>query len=167
MVVLLLLGWRPTRRSLWPPRNAKQGVIYRILSCSGERMDRPYVFLYLLHRELLYVYAAQPRWDWLGVSAGDVRLVFTTVDAPDRPIWAHPFGESGDWDARLTSTFVLCCCMSLIYSCGAVEEPDRRALLSGVFGIFAFIDVPLVFGFDPLVRTQHPQPILWAHLVWA
>ena len=41
-----------------------------------------------------------------------------------------------------------------------VEEPDRRALLSALFGIFAFIDVPLVFGSIRWWRTQHPQPII-------
>jgi heme exporter protein C len=41
-----------------------------------------------------------------------------------------------------------------------IEEPDRRALLSALFGIFAFVDVPLVFGSIRWWRTQHPQPII-------
>jgi heme exporter protein C len=41
-----------------------------------------------------------------------------------------------------------------------VEEPDRRALFSALFGIFAFIDVPLVFGSIRWWRTQHPQPVV-------
>ena len=41
-----------------------------------------------------------------------------------------------------------------------VEEPDRRALLSALFEIFAFIDVPLVFGSIRWWRTQHPQPVI-------
>jgi heme exporter protein C len=41
-----------------------------------------------------------------------------------------------------------------------VEEPDRRALFSALFGIFAFLDVPLVFGSIRWWRTQHPQPIV-------
>jgi len=41
-----------------------------------------------------------------------------------------------------------------------LEEPDRRALLSAVFGIFAFLDVPLVFGAIRWWRTQHPQPVI-------
>ena len=42
----------------------------------------------------------------------------------------------------------------------ALVEPDRRALLSAIFGIFAFIDVPLVFGAIRWWRTQHPQPVI-------
>jgi heme exporter protein C len=41
-----------------------------------------------------------------------------------------------------------------------VEEPDRRALFSALFGIFAFLDVPLVFGSIRWWRTQHPQPVV-------
>jgi len=41
-----------------------------------------------------------------------------------------------------------------------IEEPDRRALLSALFGIFAFIDVPLVFGSIRWWRDQHPQPVV-------
>jgi heme exporter protein C len=33
-------------------------------------------------------------------------------------------------------------------------------LLSALFGIFAFLDVPLVYGSIRWWRTQHPQPVL-------
>ncbi len=63
--------------------------------------------------------------------------------------------------ARLTSTFVLWLLyVSYLLLRTLVEEPDRRALLSALFGIFAFIDVPLVFGSIRWWRTQHPQPII-------
>ena len=41
-----------------------------------------------------------------------------------------------------------------------IEEPDRRALLSALFGIFAFLDVPLVYFSIRWWRTQHPQPVV-------
>jgi heme exporter protein C len=41
-----------------------------------------------------------------------------------------------------------------------IEEPERRALLSALFGIFAFIDVPLVFFSIRWWRTQHPAPVI-------
>ena len=111
---------------------------------------------------LLYVFRRQPQWDWLSVSAAEVGLVFTTVVLISGPIWAHPvWGIWWTWDARLTSTFILW----LLYACflllrTLVEEPDRRKLFSALFGIFAFIDVPLVFGSIRWWRTQHPQPVI-------
>src|SRR5215468_1952418 len=47
----------------------------------------------------------------------------------------------------LTSTFVLWLLyISYLLLRTLVEESGRRALLSALFGIFAFLDVPLVFG---------------------
>jgi heme exporter protein C len=111
---------------------------------------------------LLYVWRRQPRWDWLGVSGGEVGLAFTTVVLVTGPIWAHPvWGIWWTWDARLTSTFVLWLLyVSYLLLRTLIEEPDRRALLSALFGIFAFLDVPLVFGSIRWWRTQHPQPVV-------
>jgi len=111
---------------------------------------------------LLYVWKRKEQYDWLGVSGAEVGLAFTTVVLITGPIWAHPvWGIWWTWDARLTSTFVLWLLyVSYLLLRTLVEEPDRRALLSSLFGIFAFIDVPLVFGAIRWWRTQHPQPVI-------
>jgi heme exporter protein C len=41
-----------------------------------------------------------------------------------------------------------------------VDEPERRALVSAVFGIFACLDIPLVYFSIWWFRTQHPQPVI-------
>jgi len=111
---------------------------------------------------LLYVWKRDPKYDWLAVSGAEVGLAFTTVVLITGPIWAHPvWGIWWTWDARLTSTFVLWLLyVSYLLLRTLVEEPDRRALLSSLFGIFAFLDVPLVFGAIRWWRTQHPQPVI-------
>ncbi len=109
-----------------------------------------------------YVFKRQPKWDWLGVSAAEVGMAFCTVLIITGPIWAHPaWGIWWTWDARLTLTFVLW----LLYTSylllrTLVEDPDRRALISAIYGIFAFLDVPLVYGSIRWWRTQHPQPVI-------
>jgi heme exporter protein C len=111
---------------------------------------------------LCYVLGRKQKWDWIAVSAAEVGLAFTTVLLITGPIWAHPvWGIWWTWDARLTSTFILWMLyIAYLLLRGMVEEPDRRALLSAIFGIFAFIDVPLVFGAIRWWRTQHPQPVI-------
>jgi len=111
---------------------------------------------------LLYVWKRAQKYDWLAVSGAEVGLAFTTVVLITGPIWAHPvWGIWWTWDARLTSTFILWLLyVSYLLLRTLVEEPDRRALLSSLFGIFAFIDVPLVFGAIRWWRTQHPQPVI-------
>src|SRR5271168_4072056 len=111
---------------------------------------------------LLYVWQRDEKWDALGVSSAEVGLAFTTVVLITGPIWAKPaWGIYWTWDARLTSTFVLWLLyVAYLLLRTLVEEPDRRALLSALFGIFAFLDVPLVFGSIRWWRTQHPQPVV-------
>jgi heme exporter protein C len=111
---------------------------------------------------LLYVWKRDQKYDWLAVSGAEVGLAFTTVVLITGPIWAHPvWGIWWTWDARLTSTFVLWLLyVSYLLLRTIVDEPDRRALLSSLFGIFAFLDVPLVFGAIRWWRTQHPQPVI-------
>ena len=49
---------------------------------------------------------------------------------------------------------LICCCARLI------DEPERRAVVSAVFGIFAAFDIPLVYFSIWFFRTQHPQPVI-------
>lgn len=102
------------------------------------------------------------KWDWLGVAAAEVGLVFCTVVLITGPIWAKPvWGIWWTWDARLTSTFVLWLMyLSYLLLRTLVDDPARRATLAAVFGIFAFLDVPLVYFSIRIWRTQHPQPVI-------
>jgi heme exporter protein C len=111
---------------------------------------------------LLYVLRRAEKWDALGVSAAETGLAFITVVLITGPIWAKPaWGIYWTWDARLTSTFVLWLLyIAYLLLRTLVEEPDRRALLSALFGIFAFVDVPIVFGAIRWWRTQHPAPVI-------
>src|SRR5467141_4804979 len=163
MVVLLLLGAAAYAAFFVAPTDARQGLIYRILFLHvASAWTGLTSFFICFIANLLYVLRRQPRWDWLGVSAGETGLVFTTVVLLTGPIWAHPvWGIWWTWDARLTSTFVLWLLyVSYLLLRTLIEEPERRALLSALFGIFAFLDVPLVYFSIRWWRTQHPQPVV-------
>src|SRR6266480_260234 len=106
VVVLLLLGVAAYAAFFVAPTDAKQGLIYRILFLHvASAWTGLTSFFICFIANLLYVLRRQPRWDWLGVSAGETGLVFTTVVLLTGPIWAHPvWGIWWTWDARLTST---------------------------------------------------------------
>ena len=114
------------------------------------------------YANLMYVFRRQAKWDWLGVSAAEVGLAFISVVLITGPIWAHPvWGIWWTWDARLTLTFVLWLLyISYLLLRSMIEDPDKRALFSALFGIFAFLDVPLVYFSIRWWRTQHPQPVI-------
>jgi heme exporter protein C len=163
VAVFLLLGAAAYASFFIAPTDAKQGLIYRILFLHvASAWTGLTAFLICFVANVMYVLRRQPRWDWLGVAAGEVGLAFTTAVLVTGPIWAHPvWGIWWTWDARLTSTFVLWLLyVSYLLLRTLVEEPERRALLSALFGIIAFLDVPLVFGSIRWWRTQHPQPVI-------
>jgi heme exporter protein C len=109
-----------------------------------------------------YLGTRKPKWDWLGVAGAEVGVVCSTIVLITGPIWAHPvWGIWWTWDARLTTTFVLWLLyISYLLLRGMLEDSGRRATLSAIFGIFAFLDVPLVYVSNRLWRTQHPQPVI-------
>ena len=145
------------------PEERTMGLIQRIfyfhVGSAWAGMD---AFFVCFVCNLLYVWKRAPKYDWLAVSSAEVGLVLTTVVLITGPIWAHPvWGIWWTWDARLTSTFVLWLLyVSYLLLRTLIEEPERRALLSSLFGIFAFLDVPLVFGAIRWWRTQHPSPVI-------
>ncbi|HYW67121.1 MAG TPA: cytochrome c biogenesis protein [Candidatus Dormibacteraeota bacterium] len=145
------------------PEERTMGVLQRIfyfhVSSAWAGMD---AFFLCFIANLLYVWKRDQKYDWLGVSAAEVGLVLTTVVLITGPIWAKPaWGIYWTWDARLTSTFVLWLLyVSYLLLRTLIEEAERRALLSALFGIFAFIDVPLVFFSIRWWRTQHPAPVI-------
>jgi len=145
------------------PEERTMGVLQRIfyfhVASAWAGMD---AFLVCFIANLLYVWKRGQKYDWLGVASAEVGLVLTTVVLITGPIWAKPaWGIYWTWDARLTSTFVLWLLyVSYLLLRTLIEEAERRALLSALFGIFAFIDVPLVFFSIRWWRTQHPAPVI-------
>jgi heme exporter protein C len=103
------------------------------------------------------------KWDWLGVSAVEVTVACCTIGLISGVLWGRPaWGIWWTWDARLTSTFILWMLyISYILLRGLLEEPQRRATLSAIFGIFASLDAPLVYFSNRLWRTQHPAPVFF------
>jgi heme exporter protein C len=105
----------------------------------------------------------QMKWDWLGVSAVEVGVVSCTGGLATGVLWGKPaWGIWWTWDARLTTAFLLWLLyIAYLLLRGLLEDPQRRATLSAVFGIFAFLDAPLVYASNRLWRTQHPAPVMF------
>ena len=145
------------------PRELTMGEIQRIFyfhAASGMLADTAFFVSFL--GCIGYLASRQPRWDWMAVATAEVGLAFNTVVLITGPIWAKPvWGIWWTWDARLTLEFIL----ELLYVAylllrALVNEPDRRAMISAVFGIFAFLDVPLSYFSIRWWRTEHPQPVI-------
>ena len=112
---------------------------------------------------ITYLFKRERRYDWLGVAGAEVGVVCCTIGLITGPIWGKPaWGIWWTWDPRLTSTFILWLLyIAYLLLRSMTEEPDKRASLSAVFGIFAFLDVPLVYLSNRFWRTQHPAPVFF------
>src|SRR6204780_1019469 len=111
---------------------------------------------------IAYLATRKSNWDCLGVSAAEVGVVCCTIGLATGPLWARPvWGIWWTWDARLTTTFILWLLyVSYLLLRGLLDDAERKATFSAVFGIFAFLDAPLVYVSNRLWRTQHPQPVI-------
>jgi heme exporter protein C len=162
-ILFLLIAFTAYLGFYYAPIERTMGVIQKIFYLHLPSAFSSFVALGIcFFANLMYVFKRQQKWDWLGVSAAEVGLAFISVVLITGPIWAHPvWGIWWTWDARLTLTFVLWLLyISYLLLRSMLEEPDKRALFSALFGIFAFLDVPLVYFSIRWWRTQHPQPVI-------
>jgi len=116
----------------------------------------------VFYANVAYLITRQRKFDALGVAGVEVGVMCCTIGLITGPLWARPvWGIWWTWDARLTTTFILWILyISYLLLRGLLEDPEKKASLSAIFGIFAFLDVPLVYLSNRLWRTQHPQPVI-------
>lgn len=163
LAVALLLGVAGYAALFLAPTERTMGVIQRIFYFHVPSAWTGFVaFSINLVGSIVFLRTRNFKWDRLGVAAAEIGVAFFTVVLVTGPIWARPvWGIWWTWDARLTSSFVLWLLyVSYLLLRTLVDEPERRAVLSGVFGVFAAFDIPLVYYSIRWFRTQHPQPVI-------
>ena len=148
---------------IYAPTEATMGLIQRIFYfhiASGWTFFVAFFIVFV--GSVAFLKTRDPKWDWLSVASAEVGIAFVTVVLVTGPIWAKPvWGIWWTWDARLTSTFMLWVLfVSYLILRTLVDDPERRGVVSAVFGIFACLDVPLVYFSIWWFRTQHPQPVI-------
>ena len=111
---------------------------------------------------VMYVLRKNRRWDNLGVAAAEVGVLFFSMVLVTGPIWAKPvWFVWWTWSPRLTTSLILCMLyLAYLLIRKYIEDPERRGLVSAVFGIIAFVDAPLVWFSIRWWRDIHPSPVL-------
>jgi len=163
LAVALLMALSGYAAFFLAPTERTMGAIQRIFYFHVPAAWTSFVAFFLVFvASVGYLASRLARWDWLGIAAAEVGLAFCTVVLVTGPIWAKPvWGIWWTWDARLTSTFVLWLLyIGYVLLRRLVADPERRAVVAAVFGIFAFLDVPIVYMSIRWWRTQHPQPVI-------
>jgi heme exporter protein C len=111
---------------------------------------------------LMYIIRRKRWWDNLALSAAEVGVMFIIIVLVTGPIWAKPaWLVWWTWSPRLTLSLVLCLLyVAYLLIRNYIEDPERRALITAVFGIVAFADTPLVWFSIRWWRDIHPEPML-------
>jgi heme exporter protein C len=114
-----------------------------------------YSILYLARRDL--------RHDDQAAAAAELGLLFCIAATVSGSLWAKAmWGAYWNWDPRETSIFFIL----LLYSAylalrGSIEGDEKRARLSAIYSVVAFVAVPfLIFVVPRMYETLHPDPII-------
>jgi heme exporter protein C len=117
---------------------------------------------------LTYLIKRNRKWDSLALSAAEVGVMFFTIVLVTGSIWAKPVWLAWwTWQPRLTSSLVLWI-LYLAYMLlrGYISDPERKAIMSSVFAIIAFLDAPIVWfsirwaATNPKWRGLHPNAMI-------
>jgi heme exporter protein C len=105
-----------------------------------------------------YLRTLKRRWDIVALSSAEIGTVFMLGVLVSGSIWAKPaWGVWWIWDERLTISLIqFLVYVGYLMLRSAVEDPARRARFAAVYGIVAFVSVPINFVAIRLWRTQHP-----------
>jgi heme exporter protein C len=113
--------------------------------------------IYLVRRDL--------RADDHAAAAAELGLIFCIGATVSGALWAKAmWGAYWNWDPRETSIFFVL----LIYTAylalrGSIEGEEKRARLSAVYSVAAFVAVPFLIFVVPRMKDLeglHPDPII-------
>jgi len=116
---------------------------------------------------VLYLWRGeQRRHDIVAAASVEIGIVFGILTITSGMFWARPvWGAWWTWDPRLTTTAItLFIYVAYLMLRNTIDDPQRRARFSAVYGIVAFASVPITYFSTTWWNTLHPAPVLSAGL---
>jgi heme exporter protein C len=143
----------------YAPREATMGDVQRIFYFHvASAWVGFFGFFVTFVAGVAYLVRGARRWDILAGASAEIGLTFITMTLVTGMLWARPvWGVYWIWEPRLTISAV----QWLLYVAyvmlrGSVMEPERQARFAAVYGIVAFVTVPLSWFAIRWWRTIHP-----------
>ena len=145
---------------MYAPREATMGDVQRIFYFHvASAWVGFFAFLVTFLGGIGYLVRGERRWDILALSSVEIGLTFITMTVITGSLWARPvWGTYWTWEPRLTiSAMQLLIYVAYSMLRTAIESPERRARFAAVYGIVAFVTVPLSWFAIRWWRTIHPD----------
>ncbi|MDY7107314.1 MAG: cytochrome c biogenesis protein CcsA [Planctomycetota bacterium] len=152
--LLMLLFYTPVEKTMGPV----QKIFYLHLPVAINTFAAAFV---VFVASIGYLWQRRMWWDDLAAAAGKVTVLFCAIVLLTGMVWGRSaWGVWWTWSPRLTFSLILFL-LYVVYLMirPSVESPQRRAAISAVYGIAAFIDVPLVYLSVKMMPDIHPSSI--------
>jgi len=109
---------------------------------------------------ILYLWRGEQRkYDIIAAASVEIGVVFGVMVLLSGMLWARPVWNTWwTWDPRLTTTAITeFLYIAYLMLRGALDDPQRRARFSAVYGIIGFASVPITFFSTRWFNTIHPD----------
>jgi len=105
-----------------------------------------------------YLRTQERKWDIVALASAEIGTVFMLGVLISGSIWGKAaWNVWWVWDERLTISLIqFLVYVGYLMLRASVEDPARKARFAAVYGVVAFISVPINFIAIRLWRTQHP-----------
>jgi|SRR5690625_3345557 len=151
----LIFIWSPVERIMGPVQKI---FYFHVASAMVCYLAFFVVFIF----SLLYLFKKKRMYDLIAGVSGEIGILFTAIVLITGPIWARSAWNTWwTWEPRLTTTLILFFMfIAYIVIRNLDMEWQKRARLSGIFGIIAFLNVPIVhFSVQWWGATLHPEVV--------
>jgi heme exporter protein C len=104
-----------------------------------------------------YLFKGSERGDRVALAAGELGVLFGMCVLVSGPLWGRKaWGVYWQWDARLTTSLLLFLTLLAYLLARKYGGPGGKRLAAAL-GLFAAVNVPLVYKSVDIWRTIHPQ----------
>jgi len=146
------------------PNEATMGIVQKIFYFHVPNAILSYTSAVLLGlASILFLFSGDQKWDRFGSVSAEIGALFTSTAIASGMIWGKPaWGKYWvSWDVRLNLELVLLLTLVAYLMLRAyLPNQEKRATLSCVFGLLAFLNIPFNYLSIYFFKTQHPQPVV-------
>ncbi len=146
---------------LYAPTEATMGDVQRIFYFHvSSAWVGFFAFLVTLLAGIGYLRTRKRRWDIIGFSSAEIGIAFTAMAVITGSIWAKPAWNAW-WPWAQEPRLVLVTILLLIYFAyhmlrAFLHDEEQKARFAAVYGIVAFVCVPITFFSVRWWQTLHP-----------
>lgn len=112
---------------------------------------------------ILYLKKRVLKFDLIAEASGQLGFLYAILATITGSVWAKlSWGSFWNWDPRETSIFILLLIYAAYFALrSAIDQPDKKAALSSVYSILAFVTVPFFIFIVPRIYSSlHPDPLI-------